>query len=62
MKHIIIEGGYNCYWDNDCWYQYDIQEYDPEEDTITTVGRMQEARAWHAISVVNTEQYDMWCT
>ena len=53
---IIIAGGE----DNDDIYD-DILEYDPEEDTITSVGHMTQARAMHAISVVPAEDYLQWC-
>ena len=43
-------------------YYDDILEYDLEKDSLVTVGQMTQARAWHAITVVNTEQYDKWCT
>ena len=49
---IIIAGG------SDDWDYYDdILEYDPEEDTITSVGHMTQARAYHAISVVSAGDY-----
>ena len=54
---IIIAGGYaggNDYYD-------DILEYDPEEDTITSVGHMIQARGGHAISVVPAADYLQWC-
>ena len=52
---IIITGGYA-----DDTYN-DILEYNPEEDTITTVGHMAYRRAWHAISVVSAADYLQWC-
>ena len=52
----FITGGYGF----DGYYSGDILEYDPEEDSMVTVGQM--TRAWHAITVVNTEQYQQWCT
>ena len=39
----------------------DILEYDPEEDTMTTVGHMTRARSQHAISVVQAGDYLQWC-
>ena len=39
----------------------DILEYDPEEDTITSVGHMIQARDRHAISVVSAADYLQWC-
>ena len=53
---IIILGGYG---DNN--YHDDILEYDPEEDTITSVGHMIQARGSHAISVVSAADYLQWC-
>jgi len=47
--------------DSDLNYHDDILEYDLEEDTITLVGRMIQARAWHAISVVPAGDYLQWC-
>ena len=54
---IIIAGGR----DSDLDDYDDILEYDPEEDTITTVGHMTQARGFHAISVVPTADYLQWC-
>ena len=45
----------------DGYYSDNILEYDPKEDSQVTVGHMTRARAWQAISVVNTEHYDKWC-
>ena len=42
-------------------YHDDILEFDPEEDTITTVGHMIQARYYHAISVVSAADYLQWC-
>lgn len=38
-----------------------VLEYNPEEDTFTTVGHMFEARFDHAISVVPAGDYLQWC-
>ena len=46
--------------DTDYYYD-DILEYDPEEDTITSVGHMIQARSYHAISVVLAADYLQWC-
>ena len=54
---MIIAGGK----DIDDNYYDDILEYDPEEDTITTVGHMTQARGYHAISVVSPADYLQWC-
>ena len=62
-QYTIIPGGYG----DDSGDQYnghyfdDILEYDPEEDTMTIVGHMTEARAYHAVSVVPAEDYLQWC-
>ena len=54
--HLIHAGG------NDEWDFYDdIVEYDPEKDTMTTVGHMIEARGFHAVSVVDASEYTKWC-
>ena len=54
---IIIAGGED--WD---YNNYDdILEYDPEEDTITSVGHMTQARSHHALSVVDAADYNKWC-
>ena len=54
--HLIHAGG------NDEWDFYDdIVEYDPEKDTITTVGHMIKARGFHAVSVVDASEYTKWC-
>ena len=56
MTHtIIIAGGY----DGDD--RDDILEYHPEEDTITTVGHMIQARESHAVSVVQADDFLQWC-
>ena len=53
---INIAGG------NDYYHYYEhILQYDPEEDTITTVGHMIQARSDHAISVASAADYLQWC-
>ena len=54
---IIIAGGQ----DSTGYSHDDILEYDPEEDTITSVGHMIQARFKHAISVVSAADYTEWC-
>ena len=54
---IIIPGGHNKYGG---YHDY-IVEYNPEEDTMTIVGHMTTARAYHAVSVVPAEDYLQWC-
>ena len=53
--NIIAGGG-----DSDDTYD-DILEYGPEEDTITSVGHMIQAKENHAISVVEAAEYTKWC-
>ena len=53
----IIAGGR----DYDGHYHDEILEYDQEEDTITSVGHMTQARSAHAISVVWAADYLQWC-
>ena len=42
-------------------YYDDILEYEPEEDSILLVGRMTQARVYHAVSVVEAQDYVPWC-
>ena len=39
----------------------DILEYDIMEDKIHEIGRMLQERSTHAVSVVQVEDYSMWC-
>jgi len=39
----------------------DILEYSLEEHSIIPLGQMLQARAWHAVSVVQTKDYIQWC-
>ena len=39
----------------------DILEYNPEDDTFTTVGNMLQSRSGHAMSVVPAGDYLQWC-
>ena len=49
-------------WDTANGRTYDdILEYDPEEDSITTVGQMTQARVEHAVTVVEASKYTLWC-
>ena len=52
---LTIAGGY-MYHPN-----YDILEYNPEEDTILTIGQMTQARYEHAVSVVQAQDFSVWC-
>lgn len=56
---VLIFGGEN--YIGTSHYYDDILEYDPEEDSMVTVGHLTQTRAWHAISVVQAEDYSMWC-
>ena len=51
--NIIIVGGIK--------YNDDILKYDPGEDSIVPLGKMTQARYFHAISVVQTQDYSNWC-
>ena len=60
-RNIIIAGGY--YYDGDfsnAFYD-DILEYVHNEDSIQAIGNMIQARASHAVSVVQVKDYSMWC-
>ena len=58
-RNIIIAGGKDDEPFND---DYDgILEYDPEEDSMVPVGRMTQARSYHAVSVVQVQDYAQWC-
>ena len=52
-RNIIIVGGTK--------YNDDILEYDPGKDAIVPLGQMTQARYFHAISVVQTQDYSNWC-
>ena len=52
----MIAGGYDNDGNSD-----DILEYDPEEDSMVHVGQMTQARSYHAISVVQAQDYTKWC-
>ena len=54
----IIAGGcdYGGYRAHD-----DILEFKPYEDAIVTLGQMTQARTFHAISVVQTQDYSNFC-
>ena len=52
----MIAGGYY----NSQYYD-DVLKYYPEEDTILSVGHMLQARTWHAVSVVQVQDYFHWC-
>ena len=53
----IIAGGQASHYE----FYDDIIEYHPEEDTMTPVGHMTEARYSHAVSVVKADDYLQWC-
>ena len=46
---------------NDFKNNDDILKYDPEKDSITSVGHMTQGRSFHAISVVEAADYTEWC-
>ena len=54
-RNIIFAGGY------DGSSYDDILEYNPDEDSMVVVGRMSQARYYHAVSVVQAQDYSMWC-
>ena len=39
----------------------DILEYVPSEDAIQIIGQMIQPRVYHAVSVVQVQDYSMWC-
>ena len=53
--NLIIAGGYGG------GYRDDILEYDPDEDSMVPVGHMTQARSYHALSVVQVQDYVQWC-
>ena len=55
LRNIIIAGGYGH------GYRDDILEYDPVEDSILSLGHMTQTREDHAVSVVQVQDYSMWC-
>ena len=54
-RNIIIAGG------SDGSYYDDILEYNPDEDSMVVVGRMSQARYYHAVSVVQVQDFSVWC-
>ena len=54
-RNIIFAGGYGNV-DHD-----DILEYNPDEDSMVVVGRMSQARYYHAVSVVQVQDFSVWC-
>ena len=56
-RNIIIAGGY----DNDGYSYDDILEYNPKEDSMVTVGQMSQARCLHSVSVVQAQDFSVWC-
>jgi len=53
---VLIFGGlYNSH------YYDDILEYNPDEDSMVVVGHLTQARAYHAVSVVQAQDYTKWC-
>ena len=58
--NILIAGGYDID-DDDVNRHNGILEYNPEEDSIVSVGQMIQARSSHAINVVQVKDYVQWC-
>ena len=58
-RNIIIAGGYD--YDGDRNSYDDILEYNPDEDSMVVVGRMSQARYYHAVSVVQVQDFSVWC-
>ena len=56
-RNIIIVGGGGIGTD----IYDDILEYNPNEDAIQFVGNMIQARSYHAVSVVQAQDYSKWC-
>ena len=52
---INTAGGY----DGD--YRNDILDFDPKEDSMVTVGQMTLSRHFLAVSVVQAEDFLLWC-
>ena len=63
-RNIIIAGGFGGdgnYYDSSASAHDDILEYNPEKDYMVTVGQMTQARAWNAVSVVQAQDFSVWC-
>ena len=56
-RNIIFAGGR----DYDGNYYDDILEYNPDEDSMVVVGQMTQARGYHAVSVVQAQDFSVWC-
>jgi len=39
----------------------DILEYNPNEDSMVVVGHLTQARGYHAVSVVQAQDFSVWC-
>ena len=55
--NIIFTGGYDVEIGASPDIYDDILEYEPEEDAILSVGHMLRPRCWHAVSVVQVQDY-----
>ena len=56
VQYYIFAGGYA-----DQHAYDDILEYDIMEDEFHETGNMLQARRYHAVSVVQIQDYSMWC-
>ena len=57
LSPVIFLGGYNNVYN----LKDTILEFNPESESWTSVDMMREPRAWHAISVVNFEDFAEHC-
>ena len=57
--NIIIAGGRD--YDGANHYYDDILEYNPDEDSMVVVGHLTQTRSYHAVSVVQAQDYTKWC-
>ena len=53
-------GGYN-YDDGDSNYYDEILEYEPSTGEWSLVDQMRSAREYHAVSVISTEEINIYC-
>ena len=55
-RNILFAGGRD-----NSYYSDDILEYDPDKDSMIVVGRMSQDRGLHAVSVVQAQDFSVWC-
>ena len=60
-RNIIITGGGYYDYRNDFHAYDDILEYDIMENNFQEIGNMLQARSYHAVSVVQVQDYSKWC-